>query len=166
MRLQSQSRQSGRRDQEIVMSLLSFIKEAGAALFGRKDSKEISAADLKKAVTDHGFSVEGLDISVDGDKATVSGKAKSTEEAEKIVLAIGNVVGIASVDNKLTVEKESQQATMYTVKKGDTLWAIAEAHYGKGQGAKYTEIVKANSPPVKNPDLIMPGWVLRIPSLK
>ena len=54
---------------------------------------------------------------------------------------------------------------MYTVKKGDTLWAIAEKHYGKGKGAKYTEIVKANSPPVKNPDLIQPGWVLRIPPL-
>jgi nucleoid-associated protein YgaU len=23
--------------------------------------------------------------------------------------------------------------------------------------------VKANTPPVKNPDLIQPGWVLRIP---
>ena len=54
---------------------------------------------------------------------------------------------------------------VYTVKKGDTLWKIAEEHYGKGQGAKYTEIVKANTPPVKNPDLIMPGWVLRIPPL-
>ena len=51
----------------------------------------------------------------------------------------------------------------YTVKKGDTLWKIAEEHYGKGQGAKYTEIVKANTPPVKNPDQIQPGWVLRIP---
>jgi nucleoid-associated protein YgaU len=51
---------------------------------------------------------------------------------------------------------------MYTVKRGDTLWKIAEMHYGKGRGAKHTEIVKANSPPVKNPDLIQPGWVLRI----
>jgi nucleoid-associated protein YgaU len=54
---------------------------------------------------------------------------------------------------------------MYTVQKGDTLWEIAEKHYGKGKGAKYTEIVKANSPPVKDPDLIQPGWVLRIPPL-
>ncbi|MDF3072810.1 MAG: peptidase [Alphaproteobacteria bacterium] len=149
------------------MSLLSFIKEAGAALFGgRRDAKEITAEDLKKTVAEHGFSVEGLQISLDGDKATVSGKAKSTEEAEKIALTIGNIAGIAAVDNKLTVEKEAPQATMYTVKKGDTLWAIAEAHYGKGQGAKYTEIVKANTPPIKNPDLIQPGWVLRIPPLK
>ena len=42
-------------------------------------------------------------------------------------------------------------STMYTVQKGDTLWEIAEKHYGKGKGAKYTEIVKANSPPVKDP---------------
>ena len=52
-----------------------------------------------------------------------------------------------------------------SVKKGETLWEIAEMHYGKGKGAKYTEIVKANTPPVKNPDLIQPGWVLRIPPL-
>jgi nucleoid-associated protein YgaU len=54
---------------------------------------------------------------------------------------------------------------MYTVQKGDTLWEIAEKHYGKGKGAQHTEIVKANSPPVKNPDMIQPGWVLRIPPL-
>ena len=149
------------------MSLLSFIKEAGAALFGaRAQAKEITADDLKKTLADHGFSTEGLQVSVEGDKAIVSGKAKSTEEAEKIALTLGNIAGIAAVDNKLTVEKETAQSTMYTVKKGDTLWAIAEAHYGKGQGAKYTEIVKANSPPIKNPDLIQPGWVLRIPALK
>ena len=148
------------------MGLLNFIKEAGARLLGQRDTRELSAEDLKKAVAGHGFDLSGLDITVDGDKATVSGKAKSTEEMEKIALAVGNVVGIATVDNKLTAEKQAAQATMYTVKKGDTLWAIAEAHYGKGNGAKYTEIVKANTPPVKDPDLIMPGWVLRIPPLK
>jgi nucleoid-associated protein YgaU len=52
---------------------------------------------------------------------------------------------------------------MDMVQKGDTLWEIAEKHYGKG--AKYTEIVKANSPPVKDPDMIPPSPVLRIPSL-
>ena len=148
------------------MGLLNFIKESGAALFGIKEAKAATPEALKKAVADHGFSVEGLDIAVEGDKAIVSGKVKTTEEAEKIVLAIGNIAGIAQVDNQLTVEHPAPEAVMYTVKKGDTLWAIAEAHYGKGQGAKYTEIVKANSPPVKNPALIQPGWVLRIPPLK
>jgi nucleoid-associated protein YgaU len=73
---------------------------------------------------------------------------------------------VAEVDTSgLQVSKPAEQSTMYTVQKGDTLWEIAEKHYGKGKGAKYTEIVKANSPPVKNPDLIQPGWVLRIPAL-
>ncbi len=93
----------------------------------------------------------------------VSGKAVSTEEAEKIILALGNTTGVAQVESDLAVTKEAAAAVFYTVKKGDTLWKIAEEHYGKGQGAKYTEIVKANTPPVKNPDLIQPGWVLRIP---
>ena len=70
---------------------------------------------------------------------------------------------MAAVESDLVVNKEAAAAVFYTVKKGDTLWKIAETHYGKGQGAKYTEIVKANTPPVKNPDLILPGWVLRIP---
>ena len=104
---------------------------------------------------------------MDGDTVKVSGKAKSQEEAEKIILSLGNRNGIAQVDTSgLTVEKPAPESTMYTVKKGDTLWKIAEEHYGKGHGAKYTEIVKANTPPVKNPDLIQPGWVLRIPPLE
>ena len=65
----------------------------------------------------------------------------------------------------LQVQQQAPPSTMYTVRKGDTLWAIAEKHYGKGKGAKYTEIVKANSPPVKDPDLIQPGWMLRLPPL-
>ena len=78
-------------------------------------------------------------------------------------IVLGNTTGVAQVESDLAVTKEAAAAVFYTVKKGDTLWKIAEEHYGKGQGAKYTEIVKANTPPVKNPDLIQPGWVLRIP---
>jgi nucleoid-associated protein YgaU len=89
----------------------------------------------------------------------------TTEEAEKIILALGNTVGVGEVESNLIVNNEVAASAMYTVQKGDTLWKIAEQHYGKGKGANYTEIVKANSPPVKNPDLIMPGWVLRIPPL-
>ena len=143
------------------MGLFSFIKEAGAKLFG---SGTASAEELKKEVAGHGFDPGKLDIHVEGDKVKVSGQAMTQEEAEKIILALGNTAGIAQVETDgLQVQKEAPAATMYTVKKGDTLWKIAEMHYGKGKGAKYTEIVKANSPPVKNPDLIQPGWVLRLP---
>ena len=119
---------------------------------------------MQKELAGHGLPSD-VKIDVSGDKVKVSGKAMTTEEAEKIILAIGNTAGVGSVESELIVNKEAAAAVFYTVKKGDTLWKIAEEHYGKGKGAKYTEIVKANTPPVKDPDLIQPGWVLRIPPL-
>ncbi|NNM74565.1 peptidoglycan-binding protein LysM [Enterovirga aerilata] len=147
------------------MSLFSFIKEAGQKLFGG-GAQAATADDLKKEVQGHGFDATKLRIDVEGDKVRVSGQAKTQEEAEKLILSLGNTIGVAQVDTSdLKVDQPASEAKFYTVKKGDTLWKIAEEHYGKGNGAKYTEIVKANSPPVKNPDLIQPGWVLRIPPL-
>jgi nucleoid-associated protein YgaU len=147
------------------MGLFSFIKEAGAKIFGG-GAQAATADKLKEEVKGHGFNADKLGIEVTGDKVKLSGDAVTQEEAEKIILALGNTYGVAEVDTGgLKIEKPATEATMYTVKKGDTLWVIAEKHYGKGQGAKYTEIVKANTPPVKDPDMIQPGWVLRIPPL-
>ena len=147
------------------MGLFKFIKDAGAKLFGGEAQAATPEA-LKKTVEGHGFDANKLNINIDGDKVKVSGQAMSQEEAERIILSLGNTVGVAEVDTSdLKVQQPAQESKMYTVQKGDTLWAIAEKHYGKGKGAKHTEIVKANSPPVKNPDMIQPGWVLRIPPL-
>ena len=145
------------------MGLFQFIKDAGAKLFG--GDKPATAEGLQKEVAGHGFDAGKLKIDVQGDKVNLSGQAMTQEEAEKIILAIGNTAGVGSVESELIVNKEAPAAVFYTVKKGDTLWKIAEENYGKGKGAKYTEIVKANTPPVKDPDLIQPGWVLRIPPL-
>lgn len=153
------------------MGLFSFVKDAGAKLFGVGSAKAdtsavaVTAESLKTILTEHGFKIDGLTVVVEGDKAIVSGAVATTEEAEKIILALGNIAGVAHVESKLTVASPTSDAVFYTVKKGDTLWKIAETHYGKGKGDKYTVIVAANTPPVKNPDLIEPGWVLRIPPL-
>ncbi|MCX7325545.1 MAG: peptidoglycan-binding protein LysM [Hyphomicrobiales bacterium] len=146
------------------MGLFKFIKDAGAKIFGASPAQAASAETLQKELASHGLPA-GVQVSVSGEKVSVSGSAMSTEEAERIILALGNTVGVGEVESNLIVNSEAPASTMYTVKKGDTLWKIAELHYGKGKGPKYTEIVAANSPPVKNPDLIMPGWVLRIPPL-
>ena len=147
------------------MGLFQFIKEAGNKIFGGGQAQAATPDVLKQEVQGHGFDATKLNIDVEGDKVKVSGQAMTQEEAEKIILSLGNTIGVAEVDTTgLQVQNPGQQSTMYTVQKGDTLWEIAEKHYGKGKGAKYTEIVKANTPPVKDPDLIQPGWVLRIPS--
>ena len=148
------------------MGLFKFIKDAGAKLFGGGDAQAATPDVLKQEVQQHGFDAGKLNIDVQGDRVKLSGQAMSTEEAEKIILSLGNTIGVAEVDTAdLAVVKETPVSTMYTVQKGDTLWAIAEKHYGKGKGAQYKVIVEANTPPVKNPDLIQPGWVLRIPPL-
>jgi len=49
----------------------------------------------------------------------------------------------------------------YTVKPGDTLWAIAQSYYG--DGAKYPVIFEANRDLLKDPNKIYPGQVLTIP---
>lgn len=147
------------------MGLFSFVKNAGKKLFGSSTATAAPAEEIKKELESHGFDATKLEIKVDGDKVAVKGPAITTEEAEKLILSIGNTQGVAQVDADLVAKAVAPASVMHEVKKGETLWAIAEHHYGKGKGAKYTEIVKANSPPVKDPDLIQPGWVLRIPPL-
>lgn len=147
------------------MGLFKFIKEAGAKIFGG-GAQAATPERLQQEVQGHGFDASKLNIDVQGDKVKLGGQAMSQEEAEKIILSLGNTYGVAEVDtSELKIQQPAQQSTMYTVQKGDTLREIAEKHYGKGKGAKYTDIVKANSPPVKDPDMIQPGWVLRIPPL-
>jgi len=51
-------------------------------------------------------------------------------------------------------------AFAYSVKKGDSLSAIAEEHYGSWD--KWKEIWDANKPLINNPDLIFPGQVFSL----
>ena len=50
----------------------------------------------------------------------------------------------------------------YTVNKGDTLSKIAKEFYGSAN--RWHEIYDANRDQISNPDLIQPGWVLKIPT--
>lgn len=49
----------------------------------------------------------------------------------------------------------------HEVKKGDTLWKIAEKYYGDGN--LYKKIFEANRTILKNPDVIKIGQKLHIP---
>ena len=49
----------------------------------------------------------------------------------------------------------------YTVVAGDSLSKIAKKIYGDGR--RWKEIFEANKDTIKNPDLIHPGQVLKIP---
>ena len=52
---------------------------------------------------------------------------------------------------------------IHVVQKGESLSKIAQKYYGKA--SLWTKIHEANKDQIKNPDLIQPGWKLRIPAL-
>ena len=142
------------------MGFIDFVKDAGEKLLGKEKS---SGEEIAKALHDHGLSLEGLSVDVDGDVAKVSGRARTQAEREKAILVAGNTAGIARVEDSIQVEKAEPESTYYEVKKGDTLSKIAKARYGDAK--KYPQIFEANRPMLKDPDKIYPGQVLRLPPL-
>jgi len=153
------------------MGLFSFIKNAGAKVFGigkttEEEAAEVSAAKsvkLVNAVDALGFGVTDLDITVDGDSAIIYGEAEDQATREKVVLVVGNTEGIASVDDRMTTAIQEPEAQFHTVVSGDTLGKIAKTYYGNAM--KYPVIFEANKPMLAHPDKIYPGQVLRIPAL-
>ena len=147
------------------MGLISFVKSAGEKLFGASEAKAATVDDLHKELAKHGLDASNVTIAVDGDKVHVTGSAANTEQAEKIAIALGNTVGVQTVQNDIKPAAATPESKFYTVKSGDTLWAISEREYGKGHGGKYDVIFQANRPMLTHPDKIYPGQVLRIPPL-
>lgn len=159
------------------MGLFSFIKNAGAKVFGIGKTEEEEAAEnaakaaelarikegkLVAAVSALQLNVKNLNIEVNGDKATVSGEAKNQSTREKVVLVVGNTEGIATVDDQMTTAVQEPKAQFHSVEKGDSLSKIAKKYYGNAM--KYPVIFEANKPMLTHPDKIYPGQVLRIPA--
>lgn len=140
------------------MGLWSFVRDAGKSVFGAAEASEAPQEDALRAELDElGLDATGVDISVEGDTVKLTGEAVSQEVKEKLIAAVGNVEGIAQVEDEVA----GSDPKFHTVEKGDNLWKIAEK--ALGNGARYTEIFEANKPMLKDPDLIYPGQVLRIP---
>jgi nucleoid-associated protein YgaU len=58
-------------------------------------------------------------------------------------------------------EQPAMNARTYTVKSGDSLWAIANEIYG--DGSRWPEIFEANRDKISDANLIYPGQELKIP---
>jgi len=58
------------------------------------------------------------------------GKVPNQAVKENTIIVIGNIRGVAKVDDRMEVEEPAPESTFYTVKSGDTLGAIAKEHCG------------------------------------
>jgi nucleoid-associated protein YgaU len=167
------------------MGLIDFVKDAGEKLFGRGQAQaamaevkadpaneaKIAAANAAAgdAILDYikgqNLSATGLTVTFDGaaSAASVFGVAPNQATREKIVLCCGNVAGVGSVKDMMTVDESAPEATYYTVVSGDTLSKISKTNYGDPN--KYMTIFEANKPMLSDPNKIYPGQVLRIPPL-
>ncbi len=69
-------------------------------------------------------------------------------------------VKLAGTDAQAS-EGDDEDAGVIIVRRGDTLWQIAERRYGSG--AKYTQIFRSNRGQIRNPDLIYPAQRFAMP---
>jgi nucleoid-associated protein YgaU len=159
------------------MGIFDFVKDAGSKI-GLGESKAEKAAAATEAARDEELhelreankilnliigmnQIEQPRVEFDDGTATVWGKAPDQKTKETTVLVVGNVHGVARVDDRIEVEEPAPESVFYTVKSGDTLGKIAKEHYG--DASRYMKIFEANQPMLKDPNLIYPGQALRIP---
>jgi LysM repeat protein len=91
---------------------------------------------------------------VSGGHSSVGKGANSTEPHDS---------GIVSGGSSQLTSKDEHTLQSYTVEKGDSLSKIAQKVYGKA--SLWRKIYEANQDHIKDPDLIYPGQVLRLPAL-
>jgi nucleoid-associated protein YgaU len=143
------------------MGLFDFIKNVGNDIFGGDDEQE-KISDL--ITTELGDKVNDLKVEYDDGLVTLSGSCDTQETKEKAVLLAGNLKGVEKVnDENLTAPPAVQPFDFYTIVSGDSLSKIAKRFYGDAM--KYPVLFEANREIIKNPDLIYPGQVLRVPKI-
>ncbi|WP_405403176.1 peptidoglycan-binding protein LysM [Paracoccus sp. Ld10] len=164
------------------MAIWDFVKDAGKSVFGKAeaatpkpaapapaaapaqpasdDDTQRKVAALKAELRALNLDGDDVHLRLRGDTVVVESKGADRETLEKLILAVGNIEGIAKVEADLPAD--APQPVFHTVKKGETLSAIAKEHLGSSN--KYTAIFEANRPMLSDPDKIYPGQMLRIPA--
>jgi nucleoid-associated protein YgaU len=144
------------------MGMFDFLKNVGLDIFGGgSEAKKITELIEKEL----GTKVTDLKVTFDDGVVKLSGSCDTQETKEKATLLAGNIKGVSQVDDsQLTAPPAPEQFDFYTIKRGDSLSKIARQYYGDAM--KYPVLFEANREIIKNPDLIYPGQVIRVPRLQ
>jgi LysM repeat protein len=141
-------------------------------LFGKSFGEKVQDAVAVLNKSDLG--VRDLRATVDGKVVTLEGQAVSLDAKGRVMLEFNKMVDTENTLNRIQVQpapaasplpgpgpQAAGEATVYEVKPGDTLSAIAQRFYGKA--SLYPKIFEANRDILTNPDLIKVGQKLKIP---
>ncbi|RED23338.1 LysM domain-containing protein [Flavobacterium cutihirudinis] len=123
----------------------------------------MSLQDKYRELTDLASQLETTDLQVreQDNVLYIDGKVKSAAEKEKLWNAYGEIdPDYRSGDVVMNIEVEESVSREYTVEVGDSLSKI-----GKAYGVSWQDIFEANKDIISNPDLIQPGWKLKIPTV-
>ncbi len=140
-------------------------------LFGKSFGEKVN--DAVAVINKSDLGVRDLRATVDGKVVTLEGLAASLDAKGRVMLEFNKMVATENTINKIQVQGGAAapsipgpagaagEATIYEVKAGDTLGAIAQRFYGKA--SLYPKIFEANRDILNNPDLIKVGQKLKIP---
>ncbi|UPZ15213.1 LysM peptidoglycan-binding domain-containing protein [Flavobacterium humidisoli] len=123
----------------------------------------MSLKDKYKELTDlaSNLGVADLQVREQDNVLYVDGTAKSADDKEKLWAAYGKIdPDFRSADVVMNIEVSEGTSIEYTVVGGDSLSKIGKAH-----GVSWQTIYEANKDIIKNPDIIQPGWKLKIPTV-
>ncbi|MEL1253439.1 LysM peptidoglycan-binding domain-containing protein [Flavobacterium sp. DGU38] len=91
----------------------------------------------------------------------IDGTAKNAADKDKIWNAYQKIdPDYRSADLVMNIEVALGVSREYTVEIGDSLSKIAKVY-----GVSWQDIFEANKDIISNPDLIQPGWKLKIPTI-
>ncbi|WP_427874548.1 LysM peptidoglycan-binding domain-containing protein [Flavobacterium sp. MMS24-S5] len=122
----------------------------------------MSLKDKYKELTDlaSNLGVADLQVREQDNVLYVDGTAKSADDKEKLWAAYAKIdPDFRSADVVMNIEVSEGASIEYTVVGGDSLSKIGKAH-----GVSWQTIYEANKDIIKNPDIIQPGWKLKIPT--
>lgn len=143
-------------------------------IFGKSFSQKVQ--DAVAAINGSGLGIRDLKATMDGKVVTLEGQADSMDAKGRVMAEFNKLVETENTLNRIRVEQTQAappvspqappalaEATIYEVKPGDTLGAIAQRFYGRA--SLYPKIFEANKDILSNPDLIKVGQKLKIPKI-
>lgn len=147
---------------------ISFDREAGVDLLGGGPAGDDPGPAMGPAIEAHlarlGVGAEQFELAYDpaNGVVTLTGLAGNQDMRERLVLCIGNVRGVAGVDDRMTVVMPSDVSRWRFVQPGDTLAHIAHDVYR--DLSRVHQLRAANQPLIGDGEALPAGWLLRVPA--